>query len=107
MISQNFTLTRGDTLEFTITIEDTQTEPDEITFTVVDSTVKKTPVIIKKLSEEEIVKTEDEGLVYRVFIETEDTDYLKLLNYYYQIELQFSDTVETVAEGKFVITPEV
>ena len=37
MISKNFTLTQGDSLEFTITIEDTQLAPDDIVFSVVDN----------------------------------------------------------------------
>lgn len=107
MISKNFTLTQGDSLEFTITIEDTQIAPDDIVFSVVDNVNSEEPVIVKSLAEGDIERTEDEGFVYHVYIPYTDTDDLKILNYYYQISLLFGAVHETVAEGKFVITPEV
>lgn len=106
MIKQNFTLTKGDSLSFTITIEDTEIAPDDITFTVKDNVNSVSSVILKSLNGG-ITRTEDEGYVYEVFIPYTDTEDLKLLNYIYQIELTFGADRETVCEGKFIITPEV
>lgn len=106
MINQNFTLTKGDSLSFTITIEDTEIAPDDITFIVKDN-INSNTEIIKKILDEGITRTEDEGYVYEVYIPYTDTEDLKLLNYIYQIELTFGADRETVCEGKFIITPEV
>lgn len=107
MITKNFTLTKGDSLEFTVTIEDTEIAPNDIKFIVKDN-VNSTDVVIKKsLVDEEIERTEDEGYVYKIYIPSTDTDELKILNYIYQIELIFGSVHETVAEGKFLITPEL
>lgn len=107
MISKNFTLTQGDSLEFTITIEDTEIAPDDIVFSVVDNINSEEPVIVKSLTEGGIEREGDEDYIYRVYIPYTDTDDLKILNYYYQISLLFGSVHETVAEGKFVITPEI
>ena len=107
MISKNFTLTKGDSLEFTITIEDTEIAPDDINFIVKDNVNSLTHVIKKSLAAHEIERTEDEGYVYQIYIPSTDTDDLKILNYIYQIELIFGSVHETVAEGKFLITPEL
>ena len=88
MITKNFTLTKGDSLEFTVTIEDTEIAPNDIIFIVKDNVNSTTAVIEKSLQDEEIERTEDEGYVY-------------------QIELIFGSVHETVAEGKFLITPEL
>lgn len=106
MINQNFTLTKGDSLSFTITIEDTEIAPDDISFIVKDN-INSNTEIIKKILNDGITRTEDEGYVYEIFIPYTDTEDLKLLNYIYQIELTFGADRETVCEGKFIITPEV
>lgn len=107
MVYQNFTLTKADSLEFTITLEDAEIAPDDIIFTVKDNVNSKKIDIQKSLSEGEIQRTEDEGYVYQIYIPYTDTDDLKILNYIYQIELIFGSVHETVAEGKFIITPEL
>ena len=107
MITKNFTLIKGDSLEFTITIEDTEIAPNDIIFIVKDNVNSTASVIEKSLEDEEIERTEDEGYVYKIYIPSTDTDDLKILNYIYQIELIFGSVHETVAEGKFLITPEL
>ena len=107
MITKNFTLTKGDSLEFTITNEDTEIAPDNIIFIVKDNVNSLTHVIKKTLIADEIERTDDEGYVYKIYIPSTDTDDLKILNYIYQIELIFGSVNETVAEGKFLITPEL
>lgn len=107
MTNQNFTLTKGDSLEFTITLEDTEIAPNDIIYIVKDNVNSQSPVISKSLSKGEIERTEDEGYVYKIYIPFSDTEDLKILNYIYQIELIFGSVHDTVAEGKFIITPEL
>lgn len=107
MVFQNFTLTKSDSLEFTITLKDTEIAPDDIIFKVKDNVNSSVTVISKSLSDEEIERTDDEGFVYKIYIPSTDTDDLKILNYIYQIELVFGSVHDTVAEGKFIITPEL
>ena len=107
MINKNFTLTKGDSLEFTITIEDTEIAPSNIIFIVKDNVNSTAHVIKKTLIANEIERTDDEGYVYKIYIPSTDTDDLKILNYIYQIELIFGSVHETVAEGKFLIMPEL
>lgn len=107
MTNQNFTLTKGDSLEFTITLEDTEIAPNDIIYIVKDNVNSPSPVISKSLSKGEIERTEDEGYVYKIYIPFSDTEDLKILNYIYQIELIFGSVHDTVAEGKFIITPEL
>lgn len=107
MVFQNFTITKGDSLTFTITFEDTQIAPDDIIFTVKNKSSDTNAVIQKKLSEGDITRTTDEGYVYSIYLPYTDTEDLKLLNYIHQIEVIFGADHETVAEGKLIITPEV
>ena len=107
MVSQNFTLTKGDSLEFTITVLDTEIAPSDIILTIKDNVNSTNAVITKSLSDHEIERTEDQGFVYQIYIPSTDTDDLKILNYIYQIELIFGSVHDTVAEGKFIITPEL
>lgn len=106
MVTQNFTLTRGDSLTFTITFEDTQIAPDDIIFTIKESITDKQYIIQKTLDDGDITRTADEGFVYSVYLPYTDTEDLKLLNYIYQIEVIFGADHENVVEGKLVITPE-
>lgn len=107
MVSQNFTLTKGDSLEFTITLLDSEIAPSDIILTIKDNVNSTNAVITKSLSAHEIERTEDQGFVYQIYIPSTDTDDLKILNYIYQIEIIFGSVHDTVAEGKFIITPEL
>lgn len=107
MVNQNFTLVKGDSLEFTITLEDAEIAPDNIIFTVKDNVNSTTPVITKSLVAGEIERTSETEFIYQIYIPFTDTEKLKILNYIYQIELTFGSVKETPVEGKFIITPEL
>ena len=106
MVNQNFTLTRGDSLTFTITFEDSEIAPDDIIFTIKENITDKQYIIQKTLTDDDITRTTDEGFVYAIYLPYTDTEDLKLLNYSHQIEVIFGADHENVAEGKIVITPE-
>lgn len=107
MIYQNFTITKGDSLSFTLTFEDTEIAPSDIIMRVKDKVSDSTAVLEKSLLKGDITRTTDEGFVYAIYLPYYDTDDLKLLNYIYQIEVIFGSDHESVVEGKLIITPEV
>lgn len=106
MVYQNFTVTKGDSLNFTITFEDALVAPDDIIFTIKENINDGQYIIQKKLSKGDITRTADEGFVYSIYLPYTDTEDLKILNYTHQIEVIFGADHENVAEGKIVITPE-
>lgn len=104
MVNQNFTLTKGNSLQFRLNIIDAE-EPDGIYLICKDKSSDTTSVFQLSL-EEGITKVEDENS-YDFYISSEVTDTLQLLNYIYQISIEYGSDYETVVEGKLVITPEV
>ena len=109
MNTKNFTITRGDSLEFRLNFLNATQVPDELYFTVKDKSSDTTYVFQKSLEDGITpVITENEDIIsYDVYIPHTDTSDLKLLNYIFQILAVFGSDYETVAEGKLVITPEV
>ena len=105
MISQNFTVVRGDSLQFRLNFIDTETEPDDLFFTVKDKS-SDTTVVLQKRLDDGIEKVEDE-ISYDFYLEHNDTKDLKLNNYIYQILALYGSDYETLVEGKLIITPEV
>ena len=105
MINQNFTVVRGDTRQFRLNFIDSETEPDELYFTLKDKSSDTTAILQKSL-DDGIVKVEDE-ISYDFTITHNDTKDLKLNNYIYQILALYGSDYETLVEGKLVITPEV
>lgn len=105
MVNQNFTVTRGDALQFRINFVDTTTLPDNIYLSVKDKSSDTTSVLQLQLNDG-IEKVEDMDS-YDVFIPSMDTEDLQLLNYIYQISTLYGSDYETIVEGKLVITPEV
>lgn len=105
MLNQNFTVVRGDSLQFKLNILDSETLPDNIYFQVKNKSSDTTSVLMLEL-DDGITKVEDENS-YIVYIESSCTADLELLNYIYQISLLYGADYETVVEGKLVITPEV
>ena len=109
MNTKNFTLTRGDSLEFRLNFLNAAQEPDELYFTVKDKS-SDTTFVIQKTLDDGITKVSDEEsdvISYDVYVHHTDTSDLKLLNYIFQILAVFGSDYETVAEGKLIITPEV
>ena len=105
MLNQNFTLVRGNSLQFKLNILDSELLPDNIYLQVKNKSSDTTSVMMLELNNG-ITKIEDENS-YMVYIEASESAKLELLNYIYQISLLFGSDYETVVEGKLIITPEV
>ena len=105
MVNQNFTVTRGNALQFRINFVDATTLPDNIYLSVKDKSSDTTSVLQLQLNDG-IEKVEDMDS-FDVFIPSMDTEDLQLLNYIYQISTVYGSDYETIVEGKLVITPEV
>ena len=105
MLNQNFTVTRGNALQFRINFVDATVLPDNIYLNVKDKSSDTTSVLQLQLNDG-IEKVEDIDS-YDVFIPSMDTEDLELLNYIYQISTVYGSDYETIVEGKLVITPEV
>lgn len=105
MVNQNFTVTRGDALQFRINFINATALPDNIYLSVKDKSSDTTYVLQLQLNDG-IEKVEDEDS-YDVFIPSLDTADLQLLNYIYQVSTLYGSDYETIIEGKLVITPEV
>ena len=105
MINQNFTVVRGDSLQFRLNFIDTETEPDDLFFTVKDKSSDTTVVLQKRLDDG--IKKVTGQISYDFYLEHSNTKDLKLNNYIYQILALYGSDYETLVEGKLIITPEV
>ena len=105
MVNQNFTVTRGDALQFRINFLNATSLPDNIYLTLKDKSSDTTAVLQLEL-DDGITKVEDADS-YDVAIPSLDTEDLELLNYIYQVSTVYGSDYETIIEGKLVITPEV
>lgn len=105
MVNQNFTLTRGDALQFRINFLDANALPDDIYFTLKNKSSDTTVILQLRLGDG-ITKVSGR-YSYDVYISSESTADLELLNYIYQITTVYGSDYETIVEGKLVITPEV
>ena len=105
MVNQNFTVVRGDALQFRINFVDATALPDNIYLNVKDKSSDTTSVLQLQLNDG-IEKVEDQDS-YDVFIPSMDTEEMQLLNYIYQVSTLYGSDYETIIEGKLVITPEV
>ena len=105
MVNQNFTLTRGDSLQFRINFLNTESLPDNI-FMMVKNKSSDTTTVLQLQLGSGITKVTDANS-YDVFIPSASTTDLELLNYIYQIATLYGSDYETIVEGKLVITPEV
>lgn len=105
MVNQNFTLTRGDALQFRINFLNAESLPDNI-FMMVKNKSSDTTTVLQLQLGSGITKVDDADS-YDVFIASTSTTELELLNYIYQIATLYGSDYETIVEGKLVITPEV
>ena len=105
MVNQNFTVTRGDALQFRLNFVDATALPDNIYLNVKDKSSDTTSLLQLQLNDR-IEKVQNMNS-YDVFISSLDTEDLQLLNYIYQISTLYGSDYETIVEGKLVITPEV
>ena len=105
MVNQNFTLTRGNSLQFRINFVDFDTLPYNIIFKLKNKYSSQENIFALELYDG---ITKVEGLdSYDVYIPPQLTENLELLNYIYQISVIYGEDYETVVEGKLIITPEV
>lgn len=105
MVNQNFTLPRGNSLQFRLNFVDTETLPDNIYFILKDKSSDTTAILQLEL-DDGITKVENEDS-YDFYIPASATDDLQLLNYIYQISMLTGNDYDTIVEGKLIITPEL
>ena len=105
MVNQNFTLTRGNSLQFRLNFEYAESLPDNLYFILKDKSSDTTAVLQLEL-DEGITKVEDVDS-YDFYIPASDTEDLQLLNYIYQISMLNGSDYDTIVEGKLIITPEL
>ena len=105
MVNQNFTIVRGNSLEFIVNFINADVLPDNIYWVIKNKSSDTTPIIQKSLNAG-ITKIEDEDS-YSFYLDSSDTGDLELLNYIFQITTLTGSDYETIVEGKLIITPEV
>lgn len=106
MIYQNFTIPKGDSLTFTITLIDAESAPDNIYLSIFRNAKDSRPVIQKYIGNGITRIDDDDKITYEVYIPSDETYDLELLNYTYGIKLVFGSEEDTEVKGKLVITPE-
>ena len=105
MVNKNFTITRGNSLQFRVNFVDAEALPDEINLILKDKSTDIAEVLKLDLNDG-ITKVEDKDS-YDFYIAATDTEDLQLLNYIYQINAIYGSDVDTIVEGKLIITPEL
>ena len=105
MVNKNFTIVRGNSLQFRVNFMNADTLPEYINFILKNKSSDALKVAELKLNEG-IYKVEDEDS-YDFYLEGSTTQDLELLNYIYQISVTYGSDVDTIVEGKLMITPEL
>ncbi len=105
MVNQNFTLTRGNSLQFRLNFVDAEVLPDNLYFMVKNKSSDSVSVMVLDL-DNGVTKVEDMDS-YDFYIPATSTENLQLLNYIYQILMKTGSDYETIVEGKLIITPEL
>lgn len=105
MVNQNFTLPRGNSLQFRLNFVDADFLPDNLYFILKDKSSDTTALIQLELGNG-ITKITDADS-YEFYIPASETDDLQLLNYIYQISIKTGSDYDTIVEGKLIITPEL
>lgn len=105
MVNQNFTLPRGNSLQFRLNFVDAETLPDNLYFMVKNKSNDSVSVMVLDLGNG-VTKVEDMDS-YDFYISATSTENLQLLNYIYQILMKTGSDYETIVEGKLIITPEL
>lgn len=105
MVNKNFTITRGNSLQFRLNFVNAESLPDQITMIVKNKNSDTTSVLELSINNG-IYKVEDVDS-YDFYIPAIDTEDLELLNYIYQITVVYGSDYDTVVEGKLIITPEL
>lgn len=105
MVNKNFTIVRGNCLQFRLNFINAESLPDQITMIVKNKSSDTTSVL--ELSINNGIYKVEYADSYDFFIPAIDTEDLELLNYIYQITVVYGSDYETVVEGKLIITPEL
>lgn len=105
MVNKNFTIVRGNSLQFRLNFINAESLPDQITMIVKNKSSDTTSVLELSINNG-IYKVEDLDS-YDFYIPAIDTEDLELLNYIYQITVVYGSDYDTVVEGKLIITPEL
>lgn len=105
MVNKNFTIVRGNSLQFRLNFINAESLPDQITMIVKNKSSDSTSVLELSINNG-IYKVEDVDS-YDFYIPAIDTEDLELLNYIYQITVVYGSDYDTVVEGKLNITPEL
>lgn len=105
MVNKNFTITRGNSLQFRVNFVDAEALPDDINLILKDKSTD-TKEVLKLELDDGITKVEDLDS-YDFYIAASDTEDLQLLNYIYQISVTYGSDIDTIVEGKLIITPEL
>lgn len=101
----NISMTRGDTLAFTIEIDGLGTlELDSIYFSCKKDLDSEKYVFQKSLGDG---ITRISNNKYSIKLATEDTENLRLGGYFYDLQITLGDSVLTVLKGKLEITFDV
>ena len=105
MVNKNFTIVRGNSLQFRLNFINAESLPDQVTMIVKNKSSDTTSILELSINNG-IYKVEDEDS-YDFYIPAIDTEDLELLNYIYQITVVYGSDYDTVVEGKLIITPEL
>lgn len=103
----NLSMVRGDTTRIGVTLNNAETAPDEIIFSVKESKDRRTYVIQKSLGNGIEHDTSATGLRYIIEIEPADTSALRGGRYCYDIEVHINGDVITPAMGGLMMTEDV
>ena len=105
MVNKNFTITRGNTLQFRLNFINGDIVPTELKFILKNKSSDSESVFELSLGNG-IIKVPD-MYSYDFYIPASYTENLELLNYIYQIEMRYDQDCATLVEGKLIITPEL
>ena len=103
-MKKNFEIIRGDTLIFTITIENLEQDLDSCYFSCKKTIDDETYSFQKSLGNG-IEKVETEK--YKVRVAPEDTKSLEVGHYIYDLQIGIGEDIYTIMTGPFVINKEI
>lgn len=100
----NIKMVRGDSLSFTVEIEELSVDIDKAFFTVKNNEGDSTAVIRKSLSNG-ISKVDTNK--YLVMLTPRDTKYLDIKSYFYDLEITIGESVHTIIKGLFKLEKDI
>ena len=97
-------MVKGDSLSFTIEIEELEVDLDDAFFTVKNNEYDDVAQVKKSLNNG-ICKVDTNK--YLVMLTPRDTKYLDTKSYYYDLEITVGDSVYTVIKGLFTLVQDI